>query len=90
MSCFEEFLPSKLPDGGMFMKEKQLFTELTQNPTLGFIDNIAKQVESTKSIEIIHNNIESYICQDMPPEQQDKFINLFLSQESCLNSQARL
>ena len=49
-----------------------------------------KQAESSKFIEIISNQIQSFICFDMRPELYQGFTEFILSPESSFNSHARL
>ena len=47
------------------MKQNQ---EKENNYVLRYIDQMAKQIESTKSLDIVLNSIESFICHEMPKE----------------------
>lgn len=56
-----------------------------------YIDLMSKQIESTKSLDIVLNSIESFICHEMPKENFEQFINLFMhSERSSLSTQGRL
>jgi hypothetical protein len=55
------------------------------------IDLLVKQAESSKSFEIIMNQLQSFICFDMKPDLFHLFSDFILSKDrSSLNSLARL
>jgi hypothetical protein len=78
LGCFEELI--KMPQ-----------TKIESSQVTTLIDMLIKQAESSKSIIVIRNQIESFICYDMGPELFLEFSDFILSSEkSSLNSMARL
>lgn len=56
-----------------------------------YIDLMSKQIEQTKSLDIVLNSIEAYICHEMPKDNFEQFINLFMhAEKSSLTTQGRL
>lgn len=81
VTCFEEFYKQAPQTKGNLLKQQPKKLDKENNYVIKYIDLMTKQIESTKSLDIILNSIESFICHDMPKENFEQFINLFLHSE---------
>lgn len=95
VTCFEEFFNKQAPQKGLLKqhaKELQMMKqEKENNYVIKYIDLMSKQIEQTKSLDIVLNSIEAYICHEMPKDNFEQFINLFMhAEKSSLTTQGRL